>query len=93
MQSMHVEFDPKKAQSNLKKYGVAFSAAFSCLLDPLALVMEDPDAAGEQRWLLIGKSDSGLLVVCYTLHGEETIRLISARKTTTKEKKYYAQGI
>jgi uncharacterized DUF497 family protein len=41
----------------------------------------------------MGLSDLGLLTVCYTLRDEETIRLISARKATTKEKKYYAQGI
>ena len=90
---MNVEFDPAKAKSNLKKHGVAFDVASACLLDPLALVIEDPDAAGEVRWLLIGMSDAGLLTVCYTLRDEETIRLISARKATTKEKKYYAQGI
>ena len=90
---MNVEFDPAKAKSNLKKHGVAFDVASACLLDPLALVIEDPDATGEARWLLIGMSDAGLLTVCYTLRDEETIRLISARKATTKEKKYYAQGI
>lgn len=88
-----VEFDSAKAASNLKKHGVAFDAASAALLDPLALVIEDPDAIGEQRWLLVGISDFGLLTVCYTLRGDETIRLISARKATTKEKKYYAQGI
>ena len=90
---MNVEFDPAKAKSNLKKHGVAFDVASACLLDPLALVIEDPDAAGEARWLLMGMSDVGLLTVCYTLRDKETIRLISARKATTKEKKYYAQGI
>lgn len=90
---MNVEFDPVKAVSNLKKHGVAFDAASAALLDPLALVIEDPDAVGEARWLLIGISDLGLLTICYTLRDEETIRLISARKATTKEKKYYAQGI
>lgn len=90
---MKIEFDPKKAQSNLKKHGVSFDVASAALLDPLALVVEDPDAVGEARWLLMGLSDLGLLTVCYTLRDEETIRLISARKATTKEKKYYAQGI
>ena len=90
---MKIEYDPKKAQSNLKKHDVSFDAASATLLDPLALVMKDPDAVGEARFLLIGTSDIGLLVVCYTLRDEETIRLISARKATTKEKKYYAQGI
>ena len=91
---MNIEFDPKKAESNLRKHGVSFDAASVCLQDPLALVMEDPDAAGEARWLLVGMSDEvGLLTVCYALRDEETIRLISARKATMKEKKYYAQGI
>lgn len=90
---MKIEFNPAKAISNLKKHGVSFDTASSCLLDPLALVMEDPDAVGEARWLLIGMSDEGLLIVCYALRDEEKIRLISARKATTKEKKYYAQGI
>jgi uncharacterized DUF497 family protein len=90
---VNIEFDPVKAASNLKKHGVAFDAASAALLDPLALVIEDPDAVDEMRWLLIGTSDLGLLTVCYTLRDEETIRLISARKATTKEKKYYAQGI
>lgn len=91
--NINVEFDSKKAASNLKKHGVAFEAASVALLDPLALVIEDPDALGEARWLLLGMSDLGLLTVCYTLRDEETIRLISARKATLKEKKYYAQGI
>jgi hypothetical protein len=90
---MKIEFNPKKAQSNLKKHGVSFDVASAALLDPLALVIEDPDAVGETRWLLMGTSALGLLVVCYTLRDEESIRLISARKATTKEKKYYAQGI
>ena len=41
---MKIEFDPKKAAGNLKKHGVPFDEAASCLLDPLALVQEDPDA-------------------------------------------------
>ena len=91
--SINIEFDPAKAKSNLKKHGVAFDAAVACLLDPLALVIKDPDAVGETSWLLMGMSNAGLLTICYTLRDEETIRLISARKATTKEKKYYAQGI
>ena len=90
---MNIEFDPTKAASNLKKHGVAFDEASAALLDPLALVIEDPDAVGEARWLVMGMSDLGLLTVCYTLRDEETIRLISARKATIKEKKYYAQRI
>lgn len=91
---MKIEFDPKKAAGNLKKHGVLFDEAASCLLDPLALVQDDPDAENEMRLVLLGMSHAGrLLTVCYTLRDEETVRLISARKATKKEVKYYAQGI
>ncbi len=89
-----IDFDPKKAAGNLKKHGVSFDEASGCLLDPLALVRDDPDARGEARLLLLGLSHAGrLLTVCYTLRDEEVIRLISARKATKKEEKSYAQGI
>jgi uncharacterized DUF497 family protein len=91
---MKVEFDPKKAASNLKKHGVALAEAAGSLLDPLALVREDSGAEGEARFVLVGISAAGrLLTVCYTLRDEETIRLISARKATAKEERQYAQGI
>ncbi len=90
---MEIEFDPVKSASNLKKHSVSFQEAASCLLDPMALVMEDQDAESEQRFVLVGmSSEMRLLTLCYTLRGE-TIRLISARKATRKEGNYYAQGI
>lgn len=91
---MKIGFDPKKAAGNLKKHGVPFDEAASCLLDPLALVQNDPDAENEMRLVLLEVSHAGLLLtLCYTLRDEETVRLISARKATKKEVKYYAQGI
>jgi uncharacterized DUF497 family protein len=88
---VRIEFDPKKAASNLKKHGVSFEEASSCLLDPLALVRNDPDAHGELRLVLLGMSHAGrLLAVCYALRDEEVIRLISARKATKKEVMSYA---
>ena len=91
---MKIEFDPKKAAGNLKKHGVPFDEAASCLLDPLALVQDDPDAENEMRLVLLGMSHAGrLLTVCYTLRDEEAVRLISARNATKKEEKSYAQGI
>jgi uncharacterized DUF497 family protein len=91
---VEIEFDPEKAATNLTKHGVALDEAAGSLLDPLALVREDPIAEGEARFVLVGMSGSGrLLTVCYTLRDEETIRLISARKATGKEEQQYAQGI
>ena len=87
---MDIEFDPEKAQINLKKHGVSFDEAASCLFDPMALAHEDDDAEGEQRWVLLGMSCSArLLTVIYTIRGER-IRLISARCATKKESRNYA---
>ncbi|RKZ53877.1 MAG: BrnT family toxin [Candidatus Parabeggiatoa sp. nov. 3] len=87
---MEIEFDPNKASSNLIKHGISFEESSTALLDPLALVREDPDAEGENRWVLIGMSNQArLLTVVYTLRNER-IRLISARKATKKEAKIYA---
>lgn len=85
-----IEYDAHKAESNLKKHGVSFEEAATCLLDENALTQEDGEVQGEQRWVLVGMSSRArLLTVIYTLRGE-TPRLISARKATTQEEKYYA---
>ena len=56
----------------------------------MRLAYEDNDATGENRWVLLGMSHQArLLVVIYTVRGE-SIRLISARKPTTKEANNYA---
>ena len=90
---MEIEFDPKKASSNLKKHAVDFDEAATALLDPYALVIDDPDALGEQRLMLLEMSKQGrLLLICYTFLGE-VIRLISARCATKHEERVYAQGV
>ena len=61
------------------------------LVDPIGLACEDYDSEGEARWILIGLSNEARFVtVVYALRNEEDIRLISARKATRKEAKYYA---
>lgn len=88
---MKIEWDAEKEESNFSKHGVSFDDAVMALLDPMALVREDPDSEGEARWVLVGLSaQARLLTVVYTLCGEESIRLISARKATRKEANYYA---
>lgn len=90
-QGMEIESDPIKAASNIKKHRVSFTEATTALYDSMALVQEDCDSIGENRWVLIGLSDQArLLTVVYTLVNEDTIRLISARKATKKEAEYYA---
>lgn len=53
---MEIEYDPAKAKSNLKKHGVSFEEAATALYDPMALVQEDTDSIGENRWIFIGLS-------------------------------------
>ncbi len=88
---MEIEYDSLKALSYLKKNGVSFEEATTALYDSMALVKEDYDSRGENRWILIDMSHyAQLLTVIYTLRNGETIRLISARKSTRKEAEYYA---
>ncbi len=91
---MDIECDAGKAIANLSKHGIDFDEAATCLLDPMALVREDRDAPGEQRFVLVDMSrERRLLTVCCALRGEDTVRLISARKATRRERQTYAQGI
>ena len=86
---MRFHFDPAKATSNLKKHGVSFADAEGIFYDTLAIHCDEPEAKGEERFVAVGMgSASEILVVVYTLHGDE-IRLISARRATRREVKDY----
>ena len=86
---VEIEFDPAKAQSNLRKHKVSFAHAEQALRDPMALTIEDPDAQGEQRLVTLGADALGrVLVVVHTPRGERT-RLISARKASRGEAEQY----
>jgi hypothetical protein len=88
-----LEWDPEKAASNLTKHGVDFHEAGTVLDDPLSTTFPDPDhSVDEQRYLTIGASLSGrILVVAHADRGE-TVRLISARPATSTERRFYEQG-
>ena len=86
---MYFEFDPAKAQTNLKKHGVSFAHAEQALRDPMAYTIEDPDSLSEQRLVTLGMDALGrVLVVVHTQRGERT-RLISARKASRGEADRY----
>ncbi len=91
---MDFEWDQEKAARNEKKHGITFSEATTVFGDPLELTISDPDhSSGEYRFLSIGRSNSGnLLVVSYTERCQNQIRIISARKATGHEQKYYEQS-
>lgn len=90
---MAIEFDPKKNALNLRKHRVSLSEGDGVLNDPLAVTIEDPSAAGEQRFVTIGTNIFGsVMVVLWTGRGED-IRIISVRKAGPKERRKYEEGV
>ncbi|MDP3311158.1 MAG: BrnT family toxin [Polaromonas sp.] len=86
---MEFEFDPAKANANLRKHGVSFSHAEQALRDPLAVTIEDPDALGEQRFVSLGMDALGRVLVVVHTQREERTRVISARKASRGESEQY----
>lgn len=90
---MQFEWDVDKAEKNFKKHKITFEEASSVFYDHLAITGIDPDhSIVEERMITFGLSLSGrLLVIAHTDRGE-SIRIISARKATLKERKIYEEG-
>jgi uncharacterized DUF497 family protein len=88
------EWDFKKAKTNIEKHGVSFEEASTAFRDPLSLTIDDPlHSRDEERLVLIGMSyNNHLLVIVHTERGDN-IRIISARKATKKERKYYETNV
>ena len=84
----------KKAKTNLEKHGVSFEEASTAFKDTLSLTIDDPlHSSDEKRLVLIGMSyNNRILVVVHTERGDN-IRIISARKATKKERKYYENNV
>ena len=87
---MLFDWDEEKAKSNLANHGISFDEATSVFDDPLFLTFADPEhSLQEQRFLIMGESARGrLLVISYTDRKDIT-RLISVRPATRKERKAY----
>jgi len=87
------EWDPKKAARNLEKHAVSFEEATTVFDDPLYVDFYDPDhSIEERRYIVIGISIAGrILLVSYT-EREGTIRVISAREVLPAERRMYEEG-
>ena len=89
-------WDASKARINHEKHGVAFEEAATVFADPDGLDWEDPEhSRDERRYKRLGRTIAGrILLSVYpgrrTPHGKESIRLISARQASRKERKTYA---
>ena len=90
---MEFEWDRRKAERNRRKHGITFEEAVSVFTDPDELMIDDPDhSIGEDRFVSIGQSALGrLLVVGYT-ERESKIRLIFARRATWPERFDYEEA-
>ena len=89
---MNFEWDPIKAARNRRKHGVPFHEAATVFGDRLAVTYHDPDhSASEQRFITVGMSSAGrVLIVAHADRGEN-VRIISARRTTQRERKHYEE--
>ena len=90
---MDIDWDPKKAAANLKEHGVSFSEAATVLTDDYALTREDQDSIGEQRFISLGRSATGaMLVVVYTHREPDSYRLISSWNASKPQRKQYEKS-
>ncbi len=85
-------WDPGKASANLKKHRIGFPEAATAFADPLSITIPDPDhSVGEERFILIGQSHRGRLLVVAHLERGDLVRIISARSPTRHERNAYEE--
>jgi uncharacterized DUF497 family protein len=86
------EWDPRKAAHNLGKHGVAFSEAATVFADTLSATFGDRDhSTAENRYITIGMSSKGRLLIVSHTDRAIRIRIVSARQTTRSERKIYEE--
>ena len=90
---MDFEWDDAKAEANERKHGVSFNEAMTAFGDPLALTGFDPDHSDEEdRYITMGTSAEGRLLVISHTDREEKVRIISASEASRRERKDYEDG-
>jgi uncharacterized protein len=92
---MKLQWDPAKAAQNLRKHGVSFEEAKAAFYDDLAVqFFDDEHSSEEDRSIPWGMSSQAKpLVVCHCERGQgQTVRIVSARKATKREKAFYPGG-
>ncbi|MDQ0741666.1 BrnT family toxin [Pseudomonas sp. W4I3] len=90
---MHFEWDESKNNANISKHGIDFNDVPDIFRHPMLALRDDRGDYGEERWIGIGWIKLLIGVVVYTERRGDVIRIISARKATKKEAKYYDANI
>jgi len=89
---VNFEWDPRKAAQNRRKHRVSFHEAATVFGDPLAMTYDDPDhSVVEHRFITVGVSDAGRLLIVAHADKADNIRIISARKMTLRERNHYEE--
>lgn len=90
---MTFTWDPRKEAANQRKHGVGFREAATVMRDTLSTTFPDPvHSRGEERYVTIGRSRLGRTLVVAHTEREGTIRIISARPATPRERRFYEEG-
>jgi len=90
--SLQFEWDEKKAKINKRKHGITFEEATTAFADELSITIDDPlHSEDEDRLILIGQSKQFKTLVVIHVERREAIRIISARKATKHEQKFYEE--
>jgi uncharacterized protein len=90
---MEFEWDDTKAEANERKHGVPFAEAMTVFADPLSLTGYDPDhPVDEDRYITMGLSATGRLLIVSHADRGDLVRIISAREATRGERKDYEDG-
>jgi uncharacterized protein len=88
--ALEFEWDPRKAAANLTKHGVSFEEAATVFGDPLGRILTDPrHSMDEERFVLPGFSGRQRLLAVMFVERHEPVRIISSRRATRGERRYY----
>ncbi|WPD22233.1 MAG: BrnT family toxin [Candidatus Electrothrix scaldis] len=87
------EWNPDKADRNLDKHGISFEEAGTVFDDPLFItVLDEEHSVDEERYITLGLSGTGRLLLIAHTDRQGTIRIISARKATKRERRFYEES-
>ena len=87
------EWNPDKADRNLSKHGVSFEEAGTVFDDPLFItVLDEEHSVDEERYITLGLSATGKLLLIAHTDRQGAIRIISARKATKNERRFYEES-
>ena len=90
--ALRFRWDSRKAAENLRKHRVSFDEATTVFDDALSMTIPDPDhSVGEQRFLLLGVSSRGRLLVVAHSERDDSIRIINARRADRQERRTYEE--